>query len=54
MKQRILFIDRDGTILREPADEQIDSFEKFSFVPGARSVRLSQCPLPYPQDLFLL
>ena len=34
---RILFIDRDGTILREPADEQIDSFEKFSFVPGAIS-----------------
>ena len=34
---RILFIDRDGTILREPEDEQIDSFEKFSFVPGAIS-----------------
>ena len=35
--KRLLFIDRDGTILREPADEQIDSFEKFSFVPGAIS-----------------
>ena len=33
----ILFIDRDGTILQEPADEQIDSFEKFHFVPGAIS-----------------
>ena len=33
MKQ-ILFIDRDGTILVEPEDEQIDSFEKFQFVPG--------------------
>lgn len=32
---RCLFIDRDGTILVEPADEQIDSFEKFHFVPGA-------------------
>ena len=35
--QRLLFIDRDGTILREPDDEQIDSFAKFSFVPGAIS-----------------
>lgn len=33
----LLFIDRDGTILREPEDEQIDSFEKFHFVPGAIS-----------------
>ncbi|MBQ0050046.1 MAG: bifunctional histidinol-phosphatase/imidazoleglycerol-phosphate dehydratase HisB [Bacteroidales bacterium] len=33
--KRALFIDRDGTILREPADEQIDAFEKFEFVPGA-------------------
>ena len=35
--KRVLFIDRDGTILVEPADEQIDSFEKFQFVPGAIS-----------------
>ena len=35
--KKILFIDRDGTILREPADEQVDSFEKFQFVPGAIS-----------------
>ena len=34
---KALFIDRDGTILQEPADEQIDSFEKFHFVPGAIS-----------------
>ena len=31
--KRILFIDRDGTIIREPADEQIDSFDKLRFVP---------------------
>ena len=34
----ILFIDRDGVILEEPAsDFQIDSIEKTSFVPGAIS-----------------
>lgn len=34
MKKRLLFIDRDGTIIKEPADEQIDSFEKLEFTEG--------------------
>jgi imidazoleglycerol-phosphate dehydratase/histidinol-phosphatase len=33
-KRRILFIDRDGTLLVEPHDEQVDSLEKLDLVPG--------------------
>ncbi len=33
MKQKVLFIDRDGTIIKEVGDEQIDAFEKLEFYP---------------------
>lgn len=35
--KKVLFIDRDGTITKEPQDEQLDSFEKLQFLPGVLS-----------------
>jgi imidazoleglycerol-phosphate dehydratase/histidinol-phosphatase len=32
--QRIAFIDRDGTMIKEPADQQVDSLAKIKLVPG--------------------
>jgi imidazoleglycerol-phosphate dehydratase/histidinol-phosphatase len=33
--KKVLFIDRDGTLIYEPEDFQIDSFEKLKFLPQA-------------------
>ncbi|MBI1804977.1 MAG: bifunctional histidinol-phosphatase/imidazoleglycerol-phosphate dehydratase HisB [Ignavibacteriae bacterium] len=32
--KKVVFVDRDGTIIREPAGKQIDSLEKLEFIPG--------------------
>lgn len=34
MAERVLFIDRDGTLIREPDDEQVDALDKIALVPG--------------------
>jgi imidazoleglycerol-phosphate dehydratase/histidinol-phosphatase len=31
---KVAFVDRDGTIVEEPPDEQVDSLEKIRFMPG--------------------
>ncbi|MEO6588552.1 MAG: bifunctional histidinol-phosphatase/imidazoleglycerol-phosphate dehydratase HisB [Pyrinomonadaceae bacterium] len=35
--KKVLFIDRDGTLIFEPEDFQIDSFKKLKFLPGVIS-----------------
>jgi imidazoleglycerol-phosphate dehydratase / histidinol-phosphatase len=35
--KKVLFIDRDGTLIIEPPDEQIDSLEKLEYFPGVFS-----------------
>ena len=49
VKKKVLFIDRDGTILIEPpTDYQVDSFEKFIFYPGViRNLYKIQTELDY-------
>jgi imidazoleglycerol-phosphate dehydratase/histidinol-phosphatase len=34
MAQKVLFLDRDGTLIEEPEDYQVDSLEKVRLVPG--------------------
>ena len=52
MKDKVLFIDRDGTIIKEPpVDFQVDSLEKLEFVPGVISALRSISDLGYKMVL---
>lgn len=53
MAKKVLFIDRDGTIIKEPENMQIDSFEKLSFVPFAISC-LSKIARELDYDLVMV
>ena len=40
---KVIFLDRDGTIIVEPPDEQVDSLEKLELIPGViQGLRLLQ------------
>ena len=50
--KKVLFIDRDGTIILEPADKQIDSLEKLEFYPKAISTLRKIADLDYELVMF--
>ena len=46
-KRRILFLDRDGTLIIEPEDKQIDSLEKLELVEGVIPALLKLAAVGY-------
>ena len=45
--KKAIFVDRDGTIIVEPEDEQVDSLEKLEFIPETISSLRSLTGLDY-------
>ncbi len=53
MTKKVLFIDRDGTIIKEPLDYQIDSFDKLEFLPNVISC-LSKIAIEMEYELVMV
>jgi imidazoleglycerol-phosphate dehydratase/histidinol-phosphatase len=51
--RRVLFIDRDGTLIEEPQNEQVDNFEEFRYLPGVFT-QLGRIARLLPYDLVLV
>ncbi|GIV32678.1 MAG: histidine biosynthesis bifunctional protein HisB [Chitinophagales bacterium] len=51
--KKLLFIDQDGTLILEPEDEKLDSFEKLRFLPGVITY-LSRIATELDYDLVLV
>ncbi|MCA9398509.1 MAG: histidinol-phosphatase [Candidatus Omnitrophica bacterium] len=51
--KKLLIIDRDGTIIIEPPDQQIDSIEKLSFIDGVLT-NLAQIVKEFDYDLVMV
>ncbi|MCX6227251.1 MAG: bifunctional histidinol-phosphatase/imidazoleglycerol-phosphate dehydratase HisB [Bacteroidia bacterium] len=51
--KRVLFIDRDGTLIREPLSEQVDNFEEFRYMPGVFT-HLGRIVRQLPYDLVMV
>ena len=39
----VVFVDRDGTLIEEPADEQVEALEKIRFMPGVFAALAASC-----------
>ena len=51
MATKILFVDRDGTLVEEPADNQIDTATKVCLMPGVIPALLALKSAGYEFDI---